>query len=83
MSQKTNNGPKNLTRLLKNKVVLITGGAGSIGTSLTKKLLEYPIQSLRVLDIDEYGLFKLGRVINDKRLRLLLGSIIEIGRAHV
>ena len=38
---------------LKNKVILVTGGAGSIGSELVKKLLEYPIQSVRVLDIDE------------------------------
>jgi FlaA1/EpsC-like NDP-sugar epimerase len=65
---------------LKNKTVLITGGAGSIGSALTKKILEYPVRTVRVLDIDEHALFRLKRQINDPRLRLLLGSILDKDR---
>ena len=36
------------TKELKNKVILITGGAGSIGTVLTKKILEFPVKTVRV-----------------------------------
>ena len=39
---------------VKNKNILITGGAGSIGFALTKKLLNYPVKSIRVLDTNEY-----------------------------
>jgi len=74
---------KALIRELKDKTILITGGSGSIGSYLTKKLLEYPIKSIRVLDIDEYSIFKLGRSINDKRLRLLLGSILDKDRLEI
>ena len=62
---------------LKNKTILVTGGAGSIGSELVKKLLEYPIQSVRVLDIDEYALAKLNKKLNDSRLRILLGSVLD------
>ena len=68
---------------LKNKVILITGGAGSIGTVLTKKILEYPIKSIRVFDNNEYNLFKLGRLISDSRLRLLQGSIKDKERLEL
>ncbi len=68
---------------LKNKTVLITGGAGSIGSEIAKKILEYPIKSLRILDVDEYALFKLGRNIIDKRLRLLLGNILDKERINM
>ncbi len=68
---------------LKNKTVLITGGAGSVGTALTKKILEYPVKVVRVLDIDEHALFKLKRSINDKRLRLLLGNILDRDRIEM
>jgi len=73
----------NLLRELKGKTVLITGGAGSIGTAITTKLLDYPIKSVRVLDIDEYGLFKMKRQIKDKRLRLLLGSVLDKERLEL
>ena len=65
---------------LKNKTILLTGGAGSIGSMLTKKLLEFPVKSIRILDVDEHALFKLGRSINDSRLRLLLGDIQNTDR---
>lgn len=72
-----------LKKDLKNKVVLITGGAGSIGSELAERILEYPIKSLRVLDIDEHALFKLSRKVKDKRVRTLLGSILDKERVDM
>ena len=79
----TNKLKKSLEKELKNSTILVTGGAGSIGTILIKKLLEYPIKAVRVLDIDEHGLFILGRKIKDPRLRLLLGSISDKERIEI
>lgn len=69
-----------ITKELRNKVILITGGAGSIGTVLTEKILEFPVKAVRILDIDEHALFRLGRLVKDSRLRLLLGDIQNIDR---
>jgi UDP-N-acetylglucosamine 4,6-dehydratase/5-epimerase len=82
MKNSTNIKP-NITKQLKNKTVLVTGGAGSIGAVLTKKILEYPVKSVRVLDIDEHALFQLNRSTNDSRLRLLLGSVIDKERIEM
>jgi len=68
---------------LKNKSILVTGGAGSIGSVLISKLLEYPVKSIRVLDIDEYALFKLNKKLKDSRLRILLGSILDQDRVDM
>ena len=73
----------NLVRVLKNKTLLITGGGGSVGSTLTKKILQYPVKAVRVLDIDEHALFKLGREIHDDRLRLLLGSVLDKDRVEI
>ncbi len=77
------NKSKITTKELKNKVILITGGAGSIGSIVTEKILQFPVKSVRVLDIDEHALFKLGRLIKDSRLRLLLGDIQDYDRVEM
>jgi len=74
---------KDTEKLLKNKTILITGGAGSIGTVLTKKLLEYPVNTIRILDVNENALFNLKRTITDPRLRLLLGDIQDKERVEL
>ena len=72
-----------INRELKNKTVLITGGAGSIGSELAKKILEFPVSSLRIFDVDEHALFQLGKSIKDSRLRLLLGDTQNADRVDM
>ena len=74
---------KKISQELRNKVILVTGGAGSIGTVLTKKLLQYPVKSIRILDINEHALFKLSRSLNNPKLRILLGSILDEDRLEM
>ncbi len=69
-----------LVKELKNKSILVTGGEGSIGSVLVEKLLEFPIQSIRVLDIDEYALAKLNKKLKNSKLRILLGNILDQDR---
>ena len=66
-----------LKKILKNQVILITGGAGSIGSSLTKTLLKYPVKSIRVFDNNEHALFKLSHFLDDSRVQPLLGDILN------
>ena len=84
MKKKQNSKLKaEITKELKNKTILITGGAGSIGSNLAKEILKYPVKNVRVLDIDEHSLFKLNHSLNDSRLRLLLGSILDKERIEM
>jgi len=80
MKKKISNSNNRISKEFANKTVLITGGAGSIGSQLTKRILEFPVESVRVFDINEHALFQLGRTINDSRLRLLLGNILDKDR---
>jgi FlaA1/EpsC-like NDP-sugar epimerase len=81
--KKENIGNSQLKKLLKNKVILITGGAGSLGSSLAKEFLTYPVASVRVFDNNEHALFKLKRSLNDPRARLLLGTILDKDRIEL
>ena len=72
-----------LVKELKNKSVLVTGGAGSIGSALVEKLLEFPIQSVRVYDNNEYALAKLNKKLKDSRLRIILGNILDQDRVSI
>ena len=69
-----------LHKEFKNKTILITGGAGSLGSAITKSLLEYKVKSIRLLDINEHALFNVKHSLNDTRIRLLLGNILDKDR---
>ena len=58
MKQKTKKLNPQIEKALKNKTILITGGAGSVGAQLTSRLLDYSVKTVRVLDINENGLFQ-------------------------
>lgn len=83
MKKKSSNYSKKIETDLRNKTILITGGAGSIGIILVNKLLEYPVKSIRVLDINEHALFNLKRSIKSSKLRLLLGNILDKERVEM
>lgn len=66
---------------LADKSVLITGGAGSIGSEIVEQALADGARVVRVLDTDEGGLFELReRVSEDERLRLLIGNVRDRDR---
>lgn len=84
MTKKKNNAQNaKIKKLLQNKIVIITGGAGSIGSALATKILEYPVKAVRVLDSNEHALFTLKRSLNDSRLKLLLGNILDKDRVEM
>lgn len=57
------------------KKVLITGGTGSLGTVLTRKLLETDIDTIRIFSREEYKQIQMQSAFNDKRLRFFIGDV--------
>ncbi|MEJ1730696.1 SDR family NAD(P)-dependent oxidoreductase, partial [Escherichia coli] len=61
------------------KTILVTGGAGSIGSEICRQVLEYGCGKLIVFDLHENGLFELNEELKDRfdnsRYRLCMGSV--------
>lgn len=62
------------------KKVLITGGTGSLGTALTKKLLKTNVETIRIFSRDEWKQVQMQSEINDDRLRYLIGDVRDKDR---
>ncbi len=60
--------------------MLVTGGAGSIGSEITKKVLEYNPSVVRVLDNNETALFELEEELNSDKLRVFYGDVRDKDR---
>ncbi len=59
----------------KEKIFLITGGTGSFGNAVLKKILKTKIKEIRIFSRDEKKQFDLRKKINDDRLKFYLGDI--------
>lgn len=62
------------------KTVLVTGGSGSIGSEIVRKLLNVNPKVIRVLDNNETALFELECKLDSDRIRTFIGDIRDIGR---
>ncbi len=67
----------------KNKVILVTGAAGSIGTELVKQLLRLDPKVIRCLDINETELFYLEQRFRSDKLRIFIGDIRDEKRLEL
>lgn len=62
--------------LLKNKIVIVVGAAGSICSALSRKIAEQKPKKLLLLDNNETGLFDIYEELKNKcRVEFILGSI--------
>lgn len=66
--------------MYKNKKILITGGTGTLGTILTKKLLKTDVEVIRIYSRDEQKQVKMQNSLDDKRLRFIIGDIRDQSR---
>ncbi len=61
--------------MLEGKKILITGGTGSLGQALTKRLLEFDVDTIRILSRNESKQVQMSSEFSDTRLRFLIGDI--------
>lgn len=66
-----------------NKVILVTGGVGSIGSQLVKSLLTYQPKSLIIMDNNETGLFDLSQELKSDIIQIVIGDIRDSERMMI
>jgi UDP-N-acetylglucosamine 4,6-dehydratase/UDP-glucose 4-epimerase len=57
------------------KKVLITGGTGSLGQALTRRLLKTDVSTVRIFSRNESKQVEMEHEFHDKRLRFLIGDV--------
>jgi UDP-N-acetylglucosamine 4,6-dehydratase len=66
--------------LFEKKTVLITGGTGSLGQALTKRLLSLDVKAIRIFSRNESKQIEMENNFDDKRIRFFLGDIRDLDR---
>ena len=68
--------------MFRNKIILITGGTGSLGSALTKYLLKTDVKTIRIFSRDELKQTSMRSKMTDKRLRFFIGDIRDKERLN-
>ena len=66
--------------MFEGKTILITGGTGSLGQALTKRLLESNVGTIRIFSRNENNQVEMENKFSDDRLRFLVGDVRDIDR---
>ena len=77
---------------LNNKVILVTGAAGTIGSEICRQLLQQKVKKIIAIDNSEIGIYRQQTKINDNRIKfklidvndsLLLEDIIKKNKVEI
>lgn len=72
---------KQLEKMFRNKKILVTGGTGSIGSEIVKRLLEYKPDVVRIFSNDEDNTFRMKQEFGERDdTRFLIGDIRDKDR---
>ena len=77
--------PELMRSVVEGRVILITGAAGSIGASLTETVARLNPARLVLMDLNEFGLYEIGREIGKTArfpVELVLGSVTDAALAR-
>lgn len=67
---------KNIGELIENKVVLVTGGGGSIGSELCRQIVKYNPKKLVIVDIYENNLYDIEQELKENEPNIEIAAII-------
>ena len=61
--------------MFQDKIILVTGGTGSLGTAITKKLLKTDVSTIRIFSRGEWKQVEMASKFSDNRLRFFIGDV--------
>lgn len=62
--------------------VLVTGGTGSFGSSMVRRLLESDVREVRIFSRDELKQDDMRRALSDSRVRFYIGDVRDYDSVH-
>ena len=72
-----------MTHMFQNKSILVTGGTGSIGNEIVRRVLQYEPRVVRVFSTDENALFNMEQELQSHpRVRFLVGDVRDVERVR-
>lgn len=66
-----------VSRFIKDKIVLITGAGGSIGSEIVRQCIKYNAKQLILLDHSEFNLYKVAEGNQHKNIKSVLTSVCD------
>jgi UDP-N-acetylglucosamine 4,6-dehydratase/UDP-glucose 4-epimerase len=69
--------------MFEGKKILITGGTGSLGQALTKRLLTMGVETIRIFSRNEHKQVEMESKFQDERLRFLIGDVRDYQRLEM
>ncbi|MEF8847737.1 MAG: SDR family NAD(P)-dependent oxidoreductase [Candidatus Thermoplasmatota archaeon] len=69
-----------LEKFYENKIILVTGGCGSIGSEIVKKLLKFNVKTIRIFDNNESKLFDMEQELKTNKIRPFIGDVRDKNR---
>ena len=64
-----------MNNFFKNRIILITGGTGSFGNAMTKRLLKMSPKEIRIFSRDEKKQDDMRKLYKNKKIKFYLGDV--------
>jgi UDP-N-acetylglucosamine 4,6-dehydratase len=68
--------------MLKNKILMITGGTGSFGNVVLKRFLSTTVREIRIFSRDEKKQEEMRIALNNKKLKFFIGDVRDYDSLH-